>query len=73
METTETGADIKMIKVGKDGTKSESFIINSISESRSSGFPQFEILNDEIIAAWNHKIDGEPVIKTVRFSLEALN
>ncbi len=73
METTESGADIKIIKVTKDGTKSTPFVISSISDSRSSGFPQFEVLNDEIIAAWNHKIDGEPVIKTVRFSLEALN
>jgi len=73
METTDSGADIKMIKVAKDGTKSNPFIISSISESRSSGFPQIELLDDEIIAAWNHKTDGVYGIKTVRFSIEVLN
>ncbi|MCF6223205.1 MAG: hypothetical protein L3J34_05705 [Flavobacteriaceae bacterium] len=73
METTENGADIKIIKVNKNGTKSKPFVISSLSESRASGFPQIELVNGNIIAAWNHVVDKKSTIKTASFSLDVFN
>ena len=73
METTEAGADIKIMKVNKDGSKSNPFIISSLSESRASGFPQIELVNGNIIAAWNHVVDKKSTIKTATFSTDVFN
>jgi len=73
METTEAGADIKIMKINKDGSKSKPFVISSLSESRASGFPQFELVNGNIIAAWNHVVDKKSTIKTATFSLDVFN
>lgn len=73
METTVDGAEIKIIKVNKDGSKSVPFLISSLSSSRASGFPQFELVNEEIIVAWNDIVDEQSTIKTISFPMEVLN
>ena len=73
METTEGNTEIKIMKVNKDGSKSTPFVISSISSTRGSGFPQFELLNDKIIVAWNHIVDKQSTIKTASFSIDVLN
>ncbi len=73
MESTDNGAEIKMVKVNKDGTKNTPFVITALSESRASGFPQFELVNDKIFVAWNQAVDKQSTIKTASFPIEALN
>ena len=73
METTEGNTEIKIMKVNKDGSKSTPFVISSISSTRGSGFPQFELLNDKIIVAWNHIVDKQSTIKIASFSIDVLN
>ncbi len=73
METTVHGAEIKIMKVNINGSKSAPFVISAISASRASGFPQFELINDKIIVAWNHIVDNQTIIKTVRFRIDILN
>ncbi len=73
METTENGADIIIIKVNKNGSKSKPFVVSSLSESRASGFPQIELVNGKIIAAWNHVVDKKSTIKTASVSLDVFN
>ena len=73
METTKKDTEIRMIKVNKDGSKSKMFVVSTISASRGSGFPQFELLNDKIIVAWNHIVDKQSTIKTASFSIDVLN
>jgi hypothetical protein len=73
METTNEGADIKILKVNIDGIKGTPYIISSISSSRGSGFPQFELVNDNVIFAWNQIDEKQSTIKTVSLPMEVLN
>ncbi|MDH3322264.1 MAG: hypothetical protein OEM04_04690 [Flavobacteriaceae bacterium] len=73
MQSTDKGAEIKMMKVNIDGSKSAPFIVGEISAARASGFPQFELIDGEIVFAWNTINNNRRSIKTVRFPLEVLN
>ena len=72
METTEFAAEIKVMKVHSDGTKSAALVVSPISAARGSGFPQMELINDEIVFAWNNVIDKLTTIKTLSFSIDVL-
>jgi len=61
------GADIKAVKVNRDGTKGNSFAIASSSDARSSGFPQMTKSGNKLIFAWTD--DKEKIIKTASVSL----
>jgi len=56
------GAQIKAVKVNRDGTKGPSISIASTSEARSSGFPQMTKSGNKLIFAWTD--DKEKIIKT---------
>ena len=73
METKENNTELKMIKVNIDGSTSNPFVVSTISESRGSGFPQFELINNKIIVAWNHIDDKHSTIKTASFSIDIFN
>ena len=73
MESTEFAAEIKIMKVNKDGAKSAVFVVSTISAARGSGFPQMELVNNEVIVAWNHVVEKQSTIKTVSFSIDVLN
>jgi len=61
------GADIKAVKVNRDGTKQSSITIASSSDARSSGFPQMTKARNKLIFAWTD--DKEKNIKTASVSL----
>ena len=61
------GAEIKAVKVNRDGTKENSFTIAASSDARSSGFPQMTKSGNKLIFAWTD--DKEKVIKTASVSL----
>jgi len=65
MESTENDAEIKVMKVGKDGKKQEPIVVSTLSASRASGFPQMELVNDKVYIAWNH-IEGDKVTIKVK-------
>ncbi len=71
MESTENDAEIKVVKVNKNGTKQTPLIITSLSASRASGFPQLEIVNDTVYVAWNDITDDISSIKIASVSLRA--
>ncbi len=73
MESTEFAAEIKTMKVNKDGTKSTVFVVSPISAARGSGFPQMELVDNEVIVAWNHIVEKQSAIKTVSFSIDVFN
>ncbi|WP_117880740.1 hypothetical protein [Aureibaculum luteum] len=58
MESTKDEAEIKVLKVHKDGTKSKPITIANISAARASGFPQLELVNGIIYVAWTD-LNGE--------------
>ena len=55
------GADIKAVKVNKDGTKESPIMIASTSDKRSSGFPQMTKSGNRIYFAWT-----DDKIKTIK-------
>jgi len=61
------GAEIKAVKVNRDGTKGSSMNIASTSDARSSGFPQMTKSGNKLIFAWTD--DKEKNIKTASVSL----
>jgi hypothetical protein len=65
------GADIKAVKVNKDGIKDEPITVASTSESRSSGFPQMTKSGNQLLFAWTD--DKEKVIKSAVLELEGIN
>ncbi|MCF6279835.1 MAG: hypothetical protein L3J14_05745 [Flavobacteriaceae bacterium] len=73
MESTEKGAEIKVVKVSKDGTKQTPLVITSLSASRGSGFPQLEVISDTVYMAWNDVTDTTSLIKVARVSLSAFD
>ncbi|QCX38871.1 hypothetical protein FF125_10645 [Aureibaculum algae] len=58
MESTKDEAEIKILKVHKDGTKSKPITIASLSAARASGFPQLELVYGTIYVAWTD-LNGE--------------
>jgi len=73
MESTEFAAEIKVMKVNKNGTKSAALVVSPISAARGSGFPQMELVNNELIFAWNQVVEKQSTIKTVSFSINVFN
>lgn len=65
MESTDTDAELKVVKVGLDGIKQKDVTITALSGSRKSGFPQLEIVNNTVYMAWNDITQEETTIKTV--------
>jgi len=61
------GAEIKAVKVNRDGMKGTSINIASTSDARSSGFPQMTKSGNKLIFAWTD--DKEKIIKTASVSL----
>lgn len=61
------GAEIKAVKVNRDGTKESSMRIASTSDARSSGFPQMTKSGNKLIFAWTD--DKDKNIKTASLSL----
>ncbi|HLF45972.1 MAG TPA: sialidase family protein [Chitinophagaceae bacterium] len=61
------GAEIKAVKVNKNGKKETSVMIAASAESRSSGFPQMTRAGDKLIFAWTDAIK-----KTINVSSLAL-
>lgn len=58
MESSSNEAEIKIVKVNKDGIKSKPIVIAEISASRASGFPQLALVNGTVYVAWNN-IEGD--------------
>ena len=63
---------IKVVKVHISGKKKEAVVVSEFNPSRSSGFPQLEILNNKAYFAWTDVLDDEPTIKTAYIQLDNL-
>jgi hypothetical protein len=73
MESSENGAEIKVVKVNSNGAKQKPLIAASLSAARSSGFPQMEVFNDTVYFAWNDISENQPVIKMTRIDISSFN
>jgi hypothetical protein len=53
LETEDDMAELRVRKIQIDGKKGNFKMIEKLSSSRTSGFPQMEILKDSVFFAWN--------------------
>lgn len=61
------GRELKLAKVGKDGSKSSSITLATSSDARSSGFPQLAVSGNTAVFAWTD--DSERIVKTASVKL----
>ena len=73
MESSEDMALLKIAKVGIDGNIEKIFTVGEIAASRSTGFPQMELVDGQIYMAWNDLKNDKTKVKVFSLSLEALN
>ena len=66
MESTKDGAEIRIKMVNSDGEVQKHFALTPISASRSSGFPQLEIVNNDVFVAWNAIENEKKSIKIMK-------
>jgi len=65
----ETKTVIKAVKVHISGQKNDAILITELDGSRTSGFPQLEIVNDKALFAWTDVSNGKTTVKTASISL----
>ena len=73
MESTENNAALKVIKVHKDGTTSKPIKVSELSASRTSGFPQMELVKNTVYFAWNNVEGDSTSIKMKSIDATILN
>lgn len=52
LETVESGAEIRLRRVTKGGTRSEAAVLATTEAARRAGFPQLERVEGELVFAW---------------------
>ncbi len=73
MESSEDMALLRIAKVGISGEIEKIITVGEISSSRSTGFPQMELVGNQIYMAWNGLENDKKKIKVLSLSSEALN
>ncbi len=63
MASTDDAAEIKAMRVNRDGTKQKPVTIAVLSASRKSGFPQLALVNNTAYFAWNALENEQAIIK----------
>ena len=63
MASTKDAAEIKAMRVNRNGTKQKPVTIAVLSASRKSGFPQLALVNNTAYFAWNALENEQPIIK----------
>jgi len=74
IETIGDNTVIQLLKVGSNGSKGDVVTLTTTSASRSSGFPQIEILDGFVYAAWTvvtNDDSAQKTIETARLRLDA--
>jgi len=64
METEQETTYLKAMKVNKSGEKSEPILITKLNNSRQTGFPQMQRLNENMYFAWTTLLNETSFIKT---------
>ncbi len=63
MEAADDITQLKAVKVNRAGAISKPIVISEMDASRSSGFPQMELVNDKLIFAWTDVSGADSEIK----------
>ena len=59
------------MKVFKDGTRSKKKVITEMADSRRSGFPQMEIVEETLYVAWTERSDAGLQVRTAKMFVDA--
>ena len=72
METADKGAQIRVVKVSRSGTKAQHLTIAEIAASRAAGFPQMELVGDKVYFAWTDLMDKSKKVKCAFVKVDRL-
>lgn len=64
MEADGEIAQLKAVKVHADGTQGSPLVLTELSSARQSGFPQMELVGDQVLFAWTDISKAQPEVKT---------
>lgn len=62
LERTADGADVRVRRVGPDGSAGAPVVITRTGAERASGFPRFVVAGDELVFAWTRVGDPSTVL-----------
>jgi hypothetical protein len=72
MERTEGAAEIRIRRVGADGTVTASHVVSETSEARASGFPRIAKTADGVLVAWT-EIGEKGGVRVAYIEMEVLD
>ena len=64
VEGSGSDAQIKVVKVTAKGDKSEPQVVSNSTDARANGFPQMEILGENVYFAWTVEENGGLHVET---------
>ena len=73
MEANDKSALFKAMIVRKDGTTSKQQVITKMADSRKSGFPQMEMVEETLYFAWTEKVAAVTQVRTAKMSVDAFS
>lgn len=60
---------LKLKKIDRNGEPSKTILVSTINGSRKTGFPQLEMLDDQLIMAWTVISDSTNHVKTMKIKV----
>jgi len=73
MEANDKTALFKAMIVHKDGTTSKKQLITEMADSRKSGFPQMEIVEETLYFAWTEQVGSVTQVRTAKMPIDAFS
>ena len=73
MEANDKSALFKAMIVRKDGTTSKPQVITKMADSRKSGFPQMEMVEETLYFAWTEQVAAVTQVRTAKMSVDAFS
>ena len=73
MEANDKTALFKAMAITMDGKTSQQQVITEMVDSRKSGFPQMEIMEETLYFAWTEQEAAITQVKTAKMQVEALS
>ncbi|WP_282049936.1 hypothetical protein [Maribacter aquivivus] len=70
MEANDKSALFKATIVRKDGTTSKQQVITKMADSRKSGFPQMEMVEETLYFAWTEQVGAVTQVRTAKMSVD---
>lgn len=73
MEANDKTALFIAMNVHKDGTTSKKQLITEMADSRKSGFPQMEMVEETLYFAWTEQVGSVTQVRTAKMSIDAFS